>query len=230
MREIQKPLTIEEKDDFKVIFSKYGAYALDKQENLENLVKDSKGTLNIDDGKLSFDNNIIFDVQILAFYSPEFNMWSWAWDNEDMDLNKKLLKDSFKIKEIGEKYNISEFTTPNFGIDFDDSHMISMVASSLLDSDAYYVANFEDLNVFVMIKSSLIIEDNSAERFRLTFNSFNKNFTICSRIAFEGYSKLKGYEYKDRDEFSLAKIGDNRVIAGFSEKGVLTHIQLLKAD
>ncbi|WP_409200840.1 DUF6882 domain-containing protein [Methanobrevibacter sp. DSM 116169] len=230
MKEVQTPLTIEEKDSFKTIFSKYGAYAYDKQENLANLIGDLTGSLDIDNGTLEFNDDIKFDVQILAFYSNEFNQLSWAWDNENIGFDESLVKNSLEIKKFGEKYDIAEFTTPSYKIDFDDCHIIAMIASSLLDVDAYYLASFEDLDIFVTIKSDLIKKDNSSERFRKTFNNFQKNFDVFARPAFEGYAKLKGCEFKEREEFSVAKNGEDRLIAGFSERGNLTHLQLLEVD
>ncbi len=38
MKIIEKPVTIEEGDSFKVLLSKYGALSLDKQENLSELI------------------------------------------------------------------------------------------------------------------------------------------------------------------------------------------------
>ncbi|MCC7553419.1 MAG: hypothetical protein KO202_02840 [Methanobacteriaceae archaeon] len=230
MKNIQNPIKIEKDDSFKVIFSKYGAYAFDKQENLANIIEDSQGILDLDNGTLTFNKDIKFNVQILAFYSEEFNRWSWGWDSESLGINDEFINDSKKIKEIGKEFDIKEFITPSFEIDFNDSHIIAMISSSLLDVDAYYMASIEDLEVFLTIRSDLIKEDNSAERFRLTFNNFQKNFDVFKRIAFEGYTKLKGYEFKQKDEFSLAKIGNDRVIVGFSDRGSITHIQLLEAD
>jgi hypothetical protein len=46
-------------------------------------------------------------------------------------------------------------------------------------------------------------------------------------LAFKAYTKHRGYEYKERDEFSVAKIGHSRVIVGFSERGSVTHIQTM---
>ena len=48
MRKIEKPVEIEQGDSFKVILSKYGALALDKQENLSELIGDLEGQLDIE--------------------------------------------------------------------------------------------------------------------------------------------------------------------------------------
>lgn len=71
MRKIEKPVEIEQGDSFKVILSKYGALALDKQENLSELIGDLEGQLDIENGVLTFSDDISFDVQILGFFNEE---------------------------------------------------------------------------------------------------------------------------------------------------------------
>ena len=69
---------------FKVILSKYGALALDKQENLSELIGDLEGQLDIENGVLTFSEDISFDVQILGFFNGKLKKWSWSWDNENV--------------------------------------------------------------------------------------------------------------------------------------------------
>lgn len=222
MKKIEKPVTIEKEDTFKIILSKYGALALDKQENLSELIGDTVGDLDIENGEISF-GDITFPVQILGFYMKDSQQWSWAWDNEDI-FGKDLIKSALEIKAIGEEFEISEFTSPLLNAIYDDCHTLAMTSASILNMDAYYAVSEEGLDIFVLIKSDLIEENNSVEKFRNTFYTFQKNFNIYPKIAFESYTKLKGYGFKPHDDFALAKIGEARVMAGFTERGNVTRI------
>ena len=189
-KDIQTPIEIEEGDNFKTVFSKYGCLAFDRQENLAELIGDLEGELDLDTGVLKFNDEIEFPVQFLGFYKEfeEENVtdgepvgqWSWCWDNEDIGFDEELIQDAMKIKEIGDKFSIKEFNTPVFQTTFNNCHIWAMAACGVLDADAY--------------------------------------------------TKLKGYFFKGREEFSVAKIGEDRVIAGFTDRGNLTHIQLLTVD
>ena len=222
MKVIEKPITIEQDDTFKVILSKYGALALDKQENLSELIGETVGDLDIEKGEISF-GDISFPVQILGFSMQDAKQWSWAWDNEEI-FGKDLVVSAGKIKEIGEEFDIKEFTSPVLNADFDDCHTLAMTSTAILGMDAYYAVSEEGLDIFVLIKSDLIEENNSVVKFRNTFYTFQKNFNIYPRIAFEAYTKLKGYGFKPHDDFALAKIGEARVMAGFTERGNVTRI------
>jgi hypothetical protein len=219
---IEKPITIEEDDTFKMVLSKYGAIALDKQENLSELIGGIGGQLDIEKGTVTF-GDIELPAQILGFFSKDNKQWSWAWDNEDI-FGKALIKSAVEMKAIGEEFDIKEFSTPVLNATFEDCHTLAMATTGVLDLDAYYVVAEEGLDIFVAFKSDLIEEHDSPRKFRDIFYNFQKNYNIYPKIAFEAYTKLKGYTFKPHEDFSLAKIGEARVMAGFTERGNVTRI------
>lgn len=228
MKTIEKPVTIEEGDSFKILLSKYGALALDKQENLSELIGEEVGDLDIEKGQLSF-GDVTFQIQILGFFMQDSKQWSWAWDNEDI-FGEKLIKSALQIKSIGEEFGIPEFTNPLLNATYDDCHTLAMTTSSILAMDAYYAVSEDGLDIFVGITSDLIKENDSAKKFRDTFYTFQKNFNIYPKIAFESYTKLKGYGFKPHDDFALAKIGEARVMAGYTERGNITRLLIFGDD
>ena len=221
----EKPVEIEQGDSFKMILSKYGAVALDKQENLSDLLGEETGELDLEKGVLSFKD---FDlpIQVIGFFTEEMNQWAWAWDNEEI-FGADFIKSAIQMKAIGDEFNIPQLTTPIFETDLDTCHNLAMVTTGVLDLDAYYAVPEDGLAIFVAVNSDLIKENDSPEKFRVNFAIFQKNFNVFPKVAFESYTKLKGYIYKPHDDFAVAKIGESRVIVGFTERGNVTHIQLL---
>ena len=159
----------------------------------------------------------------------DLSQWCWAWDNEDI-FGENLIKASKQIRDIGEEFEVDEFTSPILRSNYDDCHTVAMVSIALLDMDAYYAVSEDGIDIFVAINSDLIEENNSVTKFRDTYYTFQKNFNIHPRIAFEAYTKLKGYGFKPHDDFALAKIGESRVMAGFTERGNVTRIIVFGDD
>ncbi|MCL2157634.1 MAG: hypothetical protein FWH54_06400 [Methanobrevibacter sp.] len=217
----------EDSDSFQIILSKYGALALDKQENLAKVIGENEGELNFEEGTISFGGDLTFPIQIIGTLATEAAKWHWAWDNEDIGFPEDLIQQAIKVKEFGEEHDISEFTSNLSGIDLFEAHVLLMTVSGIFDNDAYYLADFDGITFFVTIDSSEIPKDDTIERFVNVFDKFHKEFNVKAKLAFKSYSELRGYEYKERDEFSVAKIGHSRVIVGFSERGNVTHIQTL---
>lgn len=222
----EKPIQIEDGDNFKMVLSKYGALGLDKQDNLSEFVGERTGELDIEKGIITFDD-VELPIQILGFFSEDLNQWSWTWDNESIGFDDSIIQSARQIKAIGDEFSIPEFNSPIISADITACHTMAMTAVSLLNLDGYYAVPEDGLAIFVAIESDLIEENNSVDKFRVIFATFQKNFKIYPKIAFEAYTKLKGYIYKPHDDFAVAKIGESRIIVGFTERGNVTHIQML---
>ena len=222
LKEVEKPITIEYDDSFKVILSKYGALALDKQDNLSQLIGDNAGELDIEKGTITF-GDIKMPVQILGFFSEDLNQWSWAWDSTDI-FGENLIKAATQIKAIGDEFDVVEFASPILQTDFDACHTLAMAATGILNYDAYYAVSEDGIDIFVVVESDEIVEINSVKKFRDIFYNFQKNYRIHPKIAFEAYTKLKGYGFKPHEDFHVAKLGESRIICGFTERGNVTRI------
>ena len=124
MKTIEEPVVIREGDSFKVVLSKYGALALDKQENLSELIGDVDGELDIENATLSF-GDIKLPIQILGFYRDDLKQWSWAWDNEEI-FGADLIKAAVEMKQVGIDAEIPEFSSPVIQADFNACHTLAM--------------------------------------------------------------------------------------------------------
>ncbi len=219
---------LNDNDDFIDIFTKTGSLAYEKQRILNELLEGDIGNLNIEEKVLEF-KNYTFPIQILGTLSLNDNMWYWAWDNQDVGFSEDIIQDAKKIKEIGDKYNITEFNNRMLSnVDIDSIHTILMPTSTLIDADAYYGAQEGDLVIFVAIHSEELELIDDIDVFARIYNNFVRDYKVKAVKALEGYSKLKGYEFRDEIEFAVVKTKQQRVIVGFSEQGNLTNIQTMK--
>ena len=150
MKTIEEPVVIREGDSFKVVLSKYGALALDKQENLSELIGDVEGDLDLENGMLIFED-IKLPIQVLGFYREDLKQWSWAWDSEEI-FGADLIRAASEMKQAGIDAGIPEFSTPVLQADFNDCHTLAMATVGILDFDAYYAVNEEGLDIFVAIE------------------------------------------------------------------------------
>ena len=225
MKTIEEPVVIREGDSFKVVLSKYGALALDKQENLSELIGDVEGDLDLENGMLIFED-IKLPIQVLGFYREDLKQWSWAWDSEEI-FGADLIRAASEMKQAGIDAGIPEFSTPVLQADFNDCHTLAMATIGILDFDAYYAVNEEGLDIFVAIEKGNVPEVDSVEKFKDTFYTFQKNFNIYPKIAFDAYTKLKGHGIKHHDDFDIACLGESRIIVGFTERGNVKTIQML---
>ena len=224
----EEAVVINEGDSFKTVLSKYGALALDKQENLSELIGNEEGSLDLENATITF-NNITLPIQVIGYYREDIQQWVWAWDSEDL-FGDDLIKAAKEMKQAGIDAGIPEFSNAIIQADFNACHTLAMTTTSIIDLDAYYAVNEEGLDIFVGINKGNVPEINSVEKFRDTYYTFQKNFDVYEKLAFKSYTKLKGYKYKEKEDFSVAYLGESRIIVGFTERGNTTHIQMLLED
>jgi len=221
-------LLIEENDDLQDLFSKYGALALEKQETLSALVGNAEPELDIEKGIVKFSDKE-FPIQLIGFLDPDEDTWSWAWDNEEIGFPEELIEEAKAVKEFGEKQNVPQFCENVFSANLTEAHILTMTVSSLFGNDAYCAVNYGSFVFFVTIESDDIQLSDDIDVFANVINDFHRKFEVNHLKALSGYSQLKGYEYKDRDEFCIVKVGDDRIVVTLTERRNIYTIKVIRA-
>ena len=221
-------LLIEENDDLQDLFSKYGALALEKQEALSALVGSAEPELDIEKGIVKFGDKE-FTIQLIGFLDPDEDTWSWAWDNEEIGFPEDLIEEAKAVKEFGEKQNVPQLCENVFAANLTEAHILTMTISSLFGNDAYCAVNYVSFVFFVTIESDEIEITDDSDVFANIINDFHRKFEVNHLKALSGYSQLKGYEYKDRDEFCLVKVGDDRIVVTLTERRNIYTIKVIRA-
>ena len=221
-------LLIEENDDLQDLFSKYGALALEKQEALSGLVGDAEPELDIEKGIVKF-NDKEFPIQLIGFLDPDEDTWSWAWDNEEIGFPEELIEEAKAVKEFGEKQNVPQFYENVFRASLTEAHILNMTISSLFGNDAYCAVNYGGFIFFVTIESDEIHISDDPEVFAVVLNDFHRRFEVNHRKALKSYALLKGYDYKERDDFSRIKTGDDAIVVGLTERKNIQSIKVIRA-
>ncbi len=221
-------LLIEENDDLQGLFSKYGALALEKQEALSALVGNAEPELDIEKGIVAFGEKE-FPIQLIGFLDPDEDTWSWAWDNEGIGFPEELIEEAKAVKEFGEKQNVPQLCENVFVANLTEAHILVMTISSLFGNDAYCAVDYGSFVFFVTIESDEIQISDDIDVFANVINDFHRKFEVNHLKALSGYSQLKGYEYKDRDEFCIVKVGDDRIVVTLTERRNIYAIKVIRA-
>lgn len=221
-------LLIEENDDLQDLFAKYGALALEKQEILSGIVGNAEPELDIENGKVKF-NDKEFPIQLIGFLDPDEYTWSWSWDNDEIGFPEDLIEEAKAVKEFGEKQNIPQFYENVFKASLTEAHILNMTISSLFNNDAYCAVNYGSFVFFVTIDSDEIQVSDDPDVFANILNDFHRHFEVNHRKVIKSYAEIKGYEYKERDDFALVKVGEDRVVIGFTERKNIQSIKVIKA-
>ena len=122
------------------------------------LVQGSDWQVNFDSGKIYFDGHEV-DMQFIGSESFSSNTWLWGYENIN-GFDERLLKLANKAREFGEKFGLSAFSTPQFGLDENfNGHTISMVLCTAFDEQNYYRIEYEGGAAYVAFRSDVVFEE-----------------------------------------------------------------------
>jgi hypothetical protein len=195
----------------------------EKQEIFSEMVNGLGWSCDMLEGKLTYGDDQVFDIQVIGTYSENEKSWLWAWGNTQSGIPEKFLQSSLGLKSIGEAYQIDDLTTPKLAMESDPGVYFSTIASVLLNESCYAPLTFKGIKVYVTIKSKEL--DSKARTAPALicshFTQLITNFTFPHKYSLFFYLKAKGYEVELPGNNIVAKKDDDQILGIFDLKGNL---------
>ena len=181
---------------FDELFEKYGAISFEKQQNIKDIVGNVRWELNLLDGKISFNKDIVYPIQLYGTFSNKSNSWLWIWDNYIEKYPEAIVKHVKEINNYGIENHIDVFTNPYFPTTKDYVKKMAMIIVGLTNSSFYYLGEFGPGAVLVSINDSAFTNEimNSPIKVTNYFPKFIKAYDVNHRKAFKHYIKAKGFD------------------------------------
>ncbi len=202
--------------------------SFDKQMIFGELIGEKPWNLDMDTGKISFEN-LEFPIQIIGSLSFNDNSWLWGWANVQSGIPENLLIQSNKLKEIGEKKGISELTDSSFIVDNGFEHTIGMLACGLFNSKSYYCADYGQGTLVVTIDDEKIanLDKDNIEKILFNFPQLISGIELNHRNILKNYLIDYGFELKISENKIEGKKNNTIIVAEFDELNRLTSLNNL---
>jgi hypothetical protein len=176
-------------------FEQYALTSIEKQDKLDFLIGDHTYTLDIDAGKIRFNDALEFSIQVLGTESENTLSWLWAWaDEQTEEVPDNLRQASIQLKDWGAREGIREFTVPSFDLIRADGHVLAMIATEICNASCYYRDPYEGGAAFVLIFDKKIDAQPSFDLSRLSqrFLDLISRYEFNHRNALLSYLRIKG--------------------------------------
>ncbi|MBD1262096.1 hypothetical protein HZY62_15955 [Maribacter polysiphoniae] len=214
------------KMDIQELYNQSFLISMEKQEIFSEMVEGLGWSCDMLEGKLTYGEDKVFDIQIIGSYSINEKSWLWAWANTQSGIPEKFLQTALAMKSIGEAYQIEDLLTPKKEMDSDPGTYFSTVASAMLKESCYVPLTYKGLVVYVTVNSK---EADSKARTAPAlicshFTNVAANYTFPHKYTLFYYLKAKGYEVELPGNNIVAKKGDDRILGIFDLKGNLMKI------
>jgi hypothetical protein len=203
----------------------YALLALEKQDKLAFLLEDLAYELDLEAGKVCFNDGHEFSFQVLGTESDNTFTWLWAWAEEQTEVvPENLLKAARQLREWGVHAGIREFTSPAVDLDRADGHVLSLIATELCRASCFFRDIYEGGAAFVLLFDKEIDAQPSFDLARLSrrFLELISRHEFDHRNALRSYCASKQLTCSEQGTTISCELGSGeRLIAEFDEKGRL---------
>ncbi len=206
----------------------YALTSLEKQDKLALLLGDYTYLLDLDAGRIRFNDNFEFSFQVLGTESDNTLIWLWAWADEQTDeVPGDLLKASRDLRDWGLREGVQEFTRPSVDLDKADGHVLSMIASGISRASCYHRDAYEGGSAFLLLYDKLIDAQPFFDLQRLTHRYLDliSRYDVDHRKTLLSYLRIRGLPFSDKGLIIATELDTGeRLGAEFDASGRLTKL------
>ncbi len=206
-------------------FEQCALISLEKQDKLALLLDDPLYVLDLEAGKIRFNNNLEFPLQVLGTESDNTLSWLWAWaDEQTEEIPVNLLRASRELKAWGLHQGVQEFTNPSVDFDRADGHVLSMVACELCRASCYHRDAYDGGSAFILLFDKTIDAQSPFDLSRLSrrYLDLIARYELNHRNALLSYLRIKGLSLAQTDTAISCKLDTGeRLSAEFDYAGNL---------
>ena len=209
-------------------FEQYALISIEKQDKLELLLGDYTHVLDLDSGKIRFNDNLEFTFQVLGTESDNTLIWLWAWAEEQTEeVPADLVRASRELRDWGLHEGVQEFTLPSVDLNKADGHMLSMIASELCRASCYFRDVYEGGSAFYLLYDKLIDAQPFFDLSRLSrrFLDLILRYEFNHRNALLSYFRLRGLSAAEKDSTITCELDTGESLsAEFDHEGRLMRL------
>ena len=202
--------------------------SLEKQDKLALLIGEHTYDLDLDTGKIRFDDDLEISFQVLGTESDNTLIWLWAWaDEQTEEIPADLLRASREIRDWGLRKGIQEFTVPSVDLHKADGHVLSMIACDLCKASSYFRDAYEGGSAYLLLFDNRIDTQPSFDLSRLSrrFLDLISRHELDHRKTLLSYLRIKKLPLAETGPTITCELeSGERLSADFDDTGRLTQL------
>jgi hypothetical protein len=208
---------------------------IESQVRLADIIGEKRWSVDVPGGVISFAGGPSYRADLVGSASAEQGTWLWAWANPHLPESTGAA--SGRLRRYGEEHAIGLLTTRSLPLgeppDGIDPHLAGLIATPLLDGDAYFLAeNGPQTVALVLHDPALRLGPLTGPDLRSTLLSGIGMYGTDHRVAVRSYITGRGAELAGNGPEWMARTADGQQTQlTFDELGRLDAMNAtLKAD
>jgi YD repeat-containing protein len=202
--------------------------SIEAQGRLAETIGDKPWSVDVAGGTLSFADGPSYRTDLVGSAAADPGTWLWAWANQHLPEGVGATSD--RLRRYGREHSIDLLTTPSMPLsdppDGIDPHLAGLLATPLLDGDAYFLAqNGPQTVVLVLHDPSLRPGPLTGADLRTTVMSGIGMYGTDHRAAILAYLNQRGAELtEDGGEWAVRTADGQESRVTFDDQGRLAGI------
>ncbi len=206
----------------------HGVYSLEKQDLLQEYLGEHRWDLDLQQHTLDFGGDRVFRPQVLGTTSESAGTWLWAWENSSVPT--PMAAASRSLHRLLTEAGVQHFAEAEAPLGDLDSHVLGMVASGLLEADAYYLAHHPGGAVLLLLTDRKLaaLRTSTLTHVSSYFTTFISSWDVHDHhAAFAAYLRAKGLVAHEKGAIVWARHPDGTEVRGiFDEQRLLVKLEI----
>ena len=206
----------------------FALHSLEKQDKLALLLGDYAYDLDLDAGKIRFNDSLEISFQVLGTESDNTLIWLWAWAEEQTEeIPVGLHLASRELRDWGSRKGVQEFTLPSVDLHKADGHVLSMIACELCNASCYFRDAYEGGSAYLLLFDKRIDAQPSFDLSRLSrrFLDLISRYELNHRKTLLSYLRIKKLLLAETGPAITCELDSGeRLSAEFDDAGNLTQL------
>lgn len=172
----------------------YALIALEKRDKLAFLISEHTYDLDLDAGRIRFNEDIEMPFQVLGTESDNTLTWLWAWADEQTEVPPDLLRAAKQLRDWGAREGFPELTLPSLDLDQADGQALALIGTEVCGANSWYRDAYEGGAAYLLLYDRRIDAQPSFDLSRLSrwFLDLAFRYDLNHRNALQSYLRIKG--------------------------------------
>ena len=212
---------------FQSLIDRHLASAFARQLALADYLGDRSWSVSISEGRATFGDDLTHPIQLLGTEAEGDFSWLWAWANEASNLPPAVLEACQMIKQFGVDHDVPELTEANFSLEIANGHLISLVASGLMQTYCYYRGPYEGGALFFLVGDlpEELTSPVRVERATTVITQVISTFDLDHREMAQHFLQDQQFELESDGGGIVATRGKDSVQIEFDDQNRITKVE-----
>ncbi|MDR2871088.1 MAG: hypothetical protein LBV45_00870 [Xanthomonadaceae bacterium] len=216
--------------EFNELFDQHVGTVIVRQSRFADMLgKEFDWDLDLEAGKIIFDNEKAYPIQLLGTESEAGNTWLWCWANEDHRPFDGILQFGNRLRVFGENYDVREFREPCLPLDDTvNGTTLSILSAGLEKRSCYFRGHYDGGGLFCLVQDlpDTVFAPLSVQEIMRAISQFLPMFEeVNHKAAVFFFLREQGFDWVEIGTGAEARRGEDVVLTEFDEWNRLTSLQ-----